>query len=127
MIVLDASIVIAHFAPSDPHHDTASELLRRTVADELSIHALTLAEVLVHAARLGRDDWLAGEVTAMGIATWPMDAGAPVRLARLRATTGLPMPDCCVLDAAAAQRATVMTFDKRLATKAREIGLAVAG
>jgi predicted nucleic acid-binding protein len=127
MIVLDANIVIAHLGPADPHHNTASELLRRTASEELSIHALTLAEVLVHAARQDREDWLAGEVAALGISVWPMDADASIRLARLRATTALPMPDCCVLDAAAAQQAGVMTFDRRLATKALELGLPVVG
>jgi predicted nucleic acid-binding protein len=124
MIVLDASIVIAHFAASDPHHARATELLRRTASEELSIHALTLAEVLVHAARTDREEWLAGEVATLGISKWLMDADAPIRLARLRATTTLPMPDCCVLDAAAMQQASVMTFDRRLATKATELGIA---
>lgn len=127
MIVLDASVVIAHFAPSDSHHEAVTEMLRRTASEALSIHALTLSEVLVHAARQGREEWLAGEVAALGVSTWTMDADAPVRLARLRATTRLPTPDCCVLDAAAAQRASVMTLDRRLATKAGEIGLIVAG
>jgi predicted nucleic acid-binding protein len=127
MIVLDASIVIVHFAPSGSYHEAATEMLRRTASEALSIHALTLSEVLVHAARQGREDWLAGEVAALGISTWPMDADAPVRLARLRATRGLPMPDCCVLDAAVVQDASVMTFDRRLATAAGEIGLVVAG
>ena len=127
MIVLDASVVIAHFAPSDSPHKAVTEMLRRTASEALSIHALTLSEVLVHAARQGREDWLAGEVAALGISTWTMDGGAPARLARLRATTGLPMPDCCVLDAAAVQQASVMTLDRRLATKAGEVGLNVAG
>jgi predicted nucleic acid-binding protein len=125
MIVLDASILIAHFAPSDPHHETATTVLRRTASELLSIHVLTLSEVLVHAARQGREEWLAAEVAALGVATWPMDAAASTRLARLRATTALPMPDCCVLDAAAVQQADVLTFDRRLATKAVELGLRV--
>lgn len=125
MIVVDASVVIAHFAPSDPHHEAATTVLRHTVTEPLSIHPLTLAEVLVHAARASREEWLADQVTSLGITTWSKDAAAPTRLARLRASTALPMPDCCVLDAAATLQASVLTFDRRLATKAVDLGLTV--
>jgi predicted nucleic acid-binding protein len=36
------------------------------------------------------------------------------------------MPDCCALDVAAAEGATFVTFDRRLATAARRLGLTVA-
>ena len=45
----------------------------------------------------------------------PFPPDSAVRLAKLRASTGLKMPDCCVLLAAADAGATVASFDGRLA------------
>jgi len=47
VITLDASVVIAHLDPHDPHHQAAAEYLRRSAAEEWVIHSLNLAEVLV--------------------------------------------------------------------------------
>ena len=48
------------------------------------------------------------------------------RLGELRATTGLKMPDCCVLYTAVRHNAAVATFDDTLAKRAKNIGLTVA-
>jgi len=48
-----------------------------------------------------------------------------VRLAHLRVSTGLKMPDCCVLLAAEDHHATVASFDNRLAQAAQDRNLAV--
>jgi predicted nucleic acid-binding protein len=48
-----------------------------------------------------------------------------MRLAMLRAGTGLKMPDCCVLLAAEQAHGSLATLDDRLATAATERGLAV--
>jgi predicted nucleic acid-binding protein len=47
----------------------------------------------------------------------------PVRLALLRAETGLKLPDCCVLLAAEQSGAAVATFDDRLAGAVTRRGL----
>ncbi len=50
----------------------------------------------------------------------------PVRLATLRAGTGLKMPDCCVLLAVQESAAkALVTFDERLRTHAVRRGIAV--
>lgn len=49
----------------------------------------------------------------------------PLRLARLRVNSRLKLPDCCVLSAAIATRSRIATFDGRLASAARELGLQV--
>lgn len=58
MIVLDASVLIAHFDATDSHHDRAGELLLRAADQEqpLAASPITLAEVLVGPARTGRLD-----------------------------------------------------------------------
>jgi len=52
----------------------------------------------------------------LDIATVALTDEAPQRLAILRVTTALKMPDCCVLLAAESASAGVATFDDRLAT-----------
>jgi len=54
-----------------------------------------------------------------------LDEDAPTRLAVLRASTNLKLPDCCVLLAAKQIHGAVATFDDPLATAARECGLVV--
>ena len=52
-------------------------------------------------------------------------ADTAVRLARLRVTTGLKMPDCCVLLAAEEVNASVASFDERLVQAAAMLNLPV--
>lgn len=52
---------------------------------------------------------------------------AAVRLASLRATTRLKLPDCCVVLAAQQHAAAVLTFDGRLAAASERLGVALAG
>ena len=54
MIVLDASVVIAHLSPHDPHHAGATAIIRRDGGHGLPLHAITLAELLVGGVRVGR-------------------------------------------------------------------------
>lgn len=65
------------------------------------------------------------DLYAMGIAVVPQDDGEPLRLAELRATRGLKLPDCCVLDVAIRHLAAVATFDDQLAGAARQHGVPV--
>lgn len=52
---------------------------------------------------------------------------APVRLATLRAETGLKLPDCCVLLAAQdAGAEAVLTFDEPLGREVERLGLSPA-
>lgn len=126
MIVLDASVLIAHFDPADPHHERATRLLDDMADEDVGASRVTLAEVLVgpaHAGRLHRACSGLRELAVFGI---PMDADAPTRLATLRAETRLKLPDCCVLLAAEdTGAAAVATFDAKLATAARELGFDV--
>ena len=123
MIVLDASVLIAHFAVRDAHSARALEIL--DTEEELSIHPLTLAEVLTRPAREGREGHYRQHIATMGVEQLPLPDAQPVALARLRATTKLKLPDCCVLAAALETGATLATFDSTLARVAIEQGVAV--
>lgn len=125
MIVLDASVLIAHFDASDVHHDRAGVLLRDAADVALTASPITLAEVLVGPARAGRVDHGTALLHELDVTSVRLPEDAPERLGVLRAGTGLKLPDCCVLLAAEQTHGTVATFDDRLANAAAVRGLAV--
>lgn len=127
MIVADASWVIALRDPADAHHIAASAINEATTAENVVLHPVTLAECLVAPARLGvLDDAVRALRAAYDICD--MDEDAPVRWARLRADSGLRLPDVIVLDTAVVNAATaIATFDVRLVAVAASRGIALAG
>ncbi len=127
MIVLDASVLIAHLEATDAHHDRATQLLLDAADEALAASPLTLAEVLVGPARVGKLTAAQLALRELEIASVPLAEEGPARLATLRATTRLRLPDCCVLLAAETTNAFVATFDNRLAAAATDLGLTVHG
>lgn len=123
MIVLDASILIAHFSSTDAHHDAAQTILEGAVDERLSIHPLTLAEVLVGAARHKTSDRLRCNIRALGVEQWEPDEHEPARISKIRAELGLKLPDCCVLSAAIVTGGELATFDQTLAAAARHLDI----
>ncbi len=120
-MIVSTQVCSSHFEATDAHHDRATRL---DVADEqLAASPLTLAEVLVGPARVGRMAQAA--LRDLGVTSIPLDKAAPSELASLRADTRLRLPDCSVLLAAASVQATVATFDQRLAAAAAALGQAV--
>lgn len=125
MIVLDASVLIAHLESTDAHHDRASALLSNLTEPSLAASAISIAEVLVGPARAGRLDRAMAALQQLDVTGVALPQDAPVRLAVLRAATRLKMPHCCVLLAAEQLRGGVVTFDERLAAAASERGFVV--
>lgn len=125
MIVLDASVLIAHLDSSDAHHERAGALLLDVADEPLGASPLSLAEVLVGPARAGQLDRATAVLNQLGVTGVRLEDDAPARLAVLRAGTSLRLPDCCVLLAAEQTRSGVATFDDRLAIAARERGFVV--
>jgi predicted nucleic acid-binding protein len=124
VIVVDASVLIAHLDDSDALHTRAVEALLATAERPLGSSPITLAEVLVGPARGDRLDDARAAVAELGVKEIPLGGEAPARLATLRADTALKMPDCCVLLAAEdAEADTVLTFDERLAQAVERLGL----
>ncbi len=111
MIVVDASVLIAWLDDRDEHRVDAIDVLASV--ERFVVHPLTLAEVLVHPARGGREGEVRARLAAMGmgVSAQPID---PVGLARVRASTRLKMPDCVVLACAQLHSAEVATFDEAL-------------
>jgi predicted nucleic acid-binding protein len=127
VIVLDASVLIAFLDSEDNHHVAAETLLARAIDDDLGTNPLTLAEVLVVPARDGRLEPVQTALRDLEVDELPFPPDTAVRLAQLRASTGLKMPDCCVLLAAEAAGATIASFDDRLVQTAADRDLSVLG
>jgi predicted nucleic acid-binding protein len=127
VIAMDASVLIAHLNPSDPHHGAATAILLSGTPGQMLVHTITLAEVLVGGVRIGHGASMLDDLHAAGIVVAPHDDGEPLRLAELRANSGLKLPDCCVLDVAIHYQASVATFDDALAAAARKRSVPVQG
>lgn len=127
MIVLDASVLIAHLDARDAHHERAKELLAETGGEQIGASTISLAETLVAPARAGRLDDATGALERLGVRELALGDGASARLAQLRNDTGRKLPDCCVLLAAADHRGTVASFDSALVEAANNLGLATLG
>ncbi len=125
MITLDASVLIAYLNPTDSHHRAATDLLLWGVPGQMLVHTMTLAEVLVGGVRIGKGASMRDDLHAAGLAVAPHDDGESLRLAELRTSTGLRLPDCCVLDVAIRHQASLATFDDALAARARGLGIQV--
>ena len=129
MITLDASAVIAHLSPDDLHHEVASGLIRAAADEDLIMHRLNLAEVLVGGVRAGRGQEMLDDLEAMGVAVArpspEVADGEALRLAELRVRSGLKLPDCCALDTALSSGSALATVDQDLAKAARALHLVV--
>lgn len=125
MIVLDASVLIAYLDSEDAQHARAETLLAQEIDDDFAANTLTLAEVLVMPARQQRLDAAREALEDLDVNEVAFPAGSAVKLADLRASTNLKMPDCCVLLAAEDVQARVASFDDRLRTAAASRNLVV--
>lgn len=123
MIVLDASVLIAHLDNTDRHHAAARHLLEESGGIPLAASTITLAETLVSPARNGRLTDAESALRRLGVEELAIGTDAAAHLATLRAGTGLKMPDCCVLLAALDREATLASFDSSLLASARELKL----
>lgn len=123
MIVLDASVLIAHLDAADAHHEEARDLLESSGGESLGASAITLAETFVSPARSGRLEEAESALRRLGVEELAISADAAGRLATLRAGTRLKMPDCCVLLTALDRQALLASFDESLLAAARELGL----
>jgi predicted nucleic acid-binding protein len=88
---------------------------------------MTIAEVLVGPARRG-DSYVNTATRALEqiqVTELPLPPDAGRDLAKIRASSGLRLPDCCVLLSAERTHATLATFDGRLADVARRRDLMV--
>jgi predicted nucleic acid-binding protein len=118
LTILDASVLIALLDPDDPHHAPSKAALEAHADDDLRIPAHTLAEVLVHPAKAGKERAARRLIESLEIAVDPVDETVALTAARLRAKHGaaLRLPDALVLAYADVRKATsVLAADGRWA------------
>jgi predicted nucleic acid-binding protein len=128
VIILDASVLIAHLDSGDAHHERARQLLTEKAHTTFATSVITRAEVLVGPARQGRRRAIEDVLDRLDIRSFAIPDNAAGQLAELRAMTGLRLPDCCVLLVAESTGALqIATFDHKLAEAATRRGVAVHG
>jgi predicted nucleic acid-binding protein len=115
LIVLDASVVIAHLDPADAHHERATGLLLEHADDDLRLPASAYAETLVDPARSGRLDEARDAIDLLGLRIEPIDKAVADRAASLRARKrALRLPDALVLACGEVLEAdAIVTADRR--------------
>lgn len=123
--MLDASVLISYFG--DDTHSAAAKAVLTGAVIPVQMHPVTLAEVLAGPARRGTEAHASIAVSEVGVIISHPDDDEPLRIARLRAATGLKLPDCYVLALAEQTGSPLATFDDRLATVARDRGVSVLG
>ena len=120
-VVLDANLVIAAAEPRDALHGSALTTLRsaRLAGDEFILPASVLAEVLVRAYRVGDDVGAANERDLVGLfgPVRVIDRDVVTATAQLRARhRALRLADAFVIATGLVDRATTLTYDRRLAS-----------
>lgn len=127
MIILDASVLIAHRDPDDVHHERATQLLIDHLDQGLGASVITVAECLIGPIRAGQQERFQTFLEQLDVSILPVGQSDGRRLATLRARSGLKLPDCCVIAAAQEADGQVATFDEQLQTSSEELGIPVIG
>jgi predicted nucleic acid-binding protein len=115
LIVLDASVLIAHIEEEDPGHAAAVAAFESHAGDELVLPASAYSETLVRPAREGRLEDVRRAVNLLTLRVVPIDAAMAEHAAVLRAGhSALRLPDALVLACGEALEADiVLTADQR--------------
>ncbi|SLE83385.1 PilT domain-containing protein [Mycobacteroides abscessus subsp. massiliense] len=124
-IILDANVLIAHANSADEHHQAAGRILAKWAPFGYAASVLTLAEFYVGPTQTGQLHAAQHLISSLGVDTIEIPAEAAAELAQIRAQHRLKMPDAVVLHTAQAHGEALATFDTRLATIARRVGLRV--
>ncbi|AVG23672.1 VapC-like toxin [Pontimonas salivibrio] len=125
IVVLDAGALIALSSESDAHHQWAMGMFLHTLSHELSMPALTYAEVMVHPTKAGKAPEFQQRLSGLRIQVRPIDQSDVAGLATLRVESGLRMSDAVVLHESLRLGATLATTDQVLMREATQFGLDV--
>ena len=123
MIILDATFLIAFLDEHDPHHRDSKDLIEANFVEGFAVSAVTLAEVLVHPAKAGKDDRALSSIRRLGVKTIGVEPDGGMSIAHLRANHAIRMPAALVLHCALTTGSRIATFDRGLKTAAHEAGL----
>lgn len=124
-LVLDASVLIALYNDKDAHHKWAVDLMFQSSAETFHMSSMNLAEVAVQPMRLGIEKKFQLGVSGLNIKVSGLDNTSSMALARIRATTNVPLPDCCAIQLVLEKGASLATCDKVQAKAAKALGIEV--
>ncbi len=115
LIVVDASVLIAHLDPADALHGAATRALLEHAADDLRLPASAYAETLVEPARANRLEEARAAIAQLALILVPIDGTLAERAAGLRARErSLRLPDALVLACGDLLNAdSILTSDRR--------------
>lgn len=122
-IVFDANIVIALFDSKNKFHDQAVEVYFASTSSSIHLSALTYAEILTHPAGTKTLDKFVSHLSSGGFEVEPITADLAIEVAKIRNITRLKMPDACVVSLAQSLNCELVTADRTLAERARELKL----
>lgn len=125
VVVLDAGVFIALVDSNDAHHDWAVDFFIHSTGSELVVSALTMAEIMVHPAKNGTADRFADRLSGLHLQVVSVAGADSSALVKLRAESGLRMPDAVVLCTALTHAQALATTDEKLAGQAQTMGLEV--
>jgi len=123
VIILDATFLIAFLDEHDPHHRDSKDLIEANFVEGFAVSAVTLAEVLVHPAKAGKEDRALSSIRRLGVKTIGVEPDGGMSIAHLRANHAIRMPDALVLHCALSTGSRIATSDRGLKTAAHEAGL----
>ena len=121
-MLLDSNAFIAFMNPNDQHNPAAVRFI--SSAPSVEIHEVSVAESLVQASASDAVSHVLAVIE--GLQATVVNSGGlegAVRIASIRDRTGLPLPDCYVLDSAEQLGISVLSFDSKMNKSALKMGL----
>lgn len=117
VVVIDASVVIAHLEPGDALHERAQRALDDHAGDDLVLPASAYAEALVRPVAAGRLADARAAIDALELRVAPIERSIAERAAALSAgAIDVRLPDALVIATAdALDAARLLTGDARWA------------
>lgn len=123
-MILDSSGLIALTNVRDAHSQEARGLIVKNPKATWILHEVSLAESLVRASENDSVAEVLTLISALGVELeGSVGVEGALRVAQIRMKSRLPLPDCYVLDAALVYKLPLVSFDKKLNIRAREMGI----
>lgn len=124
-LVYDANVVIALLDPANLYHDQALAIYLASSSSSIHVSALTYAEILTHPAGTNSLNKFVDNLSKAGLEVEPITAELAIEISKVRHSTRLKMPDASVLALAKSLGSELITADRQLATRSRELKVKV--
>ena len=119
MIVFDAGVLIAWLNADDAFHSAALAFMEENEDFDFAASTVTMAECLIRPTHAGRADEVIAAFDRLELIGLDLAASDAPGIARVRAETGLRMPDALVVFAAEHHSADIVTTDAALSRAAQ--------